>query len=203
MKKLFLSSTIFLILTVAQGSQAKAQSGCVVSWQDSIVSCTVYFYNISTGGAPVATYSYWWDFGDGQTYNQYYPVQHTYSVAGTYSVCFTYGITAPTGTCTITECKPVTVTCTPMGIRGDKPLDNGISIYPNPFSSATTLQTDNLLKNATLTAVNCFGQTIKQIKNISGQSITLQRDNLPSGLYFLRITEESKAIATKKLIITD
>lgn len=76
-------------------------------------------------------------------------------------------------------------------------------IFPNPFSTQTTFQTDNLLQNATLTVDNCFGQTVKQIKNISGQTITLHRDNLTSGLYFVRLTEDSKVIAIKKVVITD
>ena len=45
------------------------------------------------------------------------------------------------------------------------------SLYPNPFSIQTTLKIDNLLKNATLTVYNSFGQTVKQIKNISGQTL--------------------------------
>jgi hypothetical protein len=78
-----------------------------------------------------------------------------------------------------------------------------VSIRPNPFSSQTTLQTDNLLNMATLTIDNYLGQTVKQIKNISGQSVTLHRNNLPSGLYFIRLTQNNKVIATEKLIITD
>jgi len=78
-----------------------------------------------------------------------------------------------------------------------------ISIYPNPFSSTTTLETDNFLKDAILTVYNLYGQQVKQIKNISGLTITLHLDNLPSGLYFVRLTEENKIIATKKIIIAD
>lgn len=81
-------------------------------------------------------------------------------------------------------------------------LQNNLSIYPNPFSSQTTLQTDNFF-NATLTVYNSFGQQVKQIKNISGQTITLNRDNLPSGIYFIQLTQDSKVITTAKLIITD
>lgn len=80
---------------------------------------------------------------------------------------------------------------------------NSISAYPNPFTSATTLQSDNFLKDATLTVYNLYGQIEKQIKNISEKTITLHRDNLPSGMYFLRLTEDNKAISSEKLIITD
>jgi hypothetical protein len=40
------------------------------------------------------------------------------------------------------------------------------------------------------------------VKNISGQTVSLSRDNLPSGVYFIRLTEEKKIIAVEKLIIT-
>ena len=80
---------------------------------------------------------------------------------------------------------------------------NDIAIFPNPFSSTTTLKTTNNFRNATLTVYNSYGQAVKQIKNISGKTVTLHRDNLPSGLYFLQLTENNKVIATSKLIIAD
>lgn len=78
-----------------------------------------------------------------------------------------------------------------------------IQCFPNPFLTQTTLQTDFLLKNATLTVFNSMGQQVKQIKNISGQTITLNRDNLLSGLYFLQLTQDNKILVTKKLVIID
>jgi len=81
--------------------------------------------------------------------------------------------------------------------------DLKVTIFPNPFSTQTVLQTDNLLKNATLTVLNCFGQTVKQIKNISGQTVVLSRDNLASGLFFIRLTENNRTLAVNKLVITD
>lgn len=82
-------------------------------------------------------------------------------------------------------------------------------ISPNPFSTQTTLHTDRtdgrqaIFHNATLTVDNYLGQTVKQLKNISGHTVTLHRDNLPSGLYFVRLIEENKTIAADRLIITD
>ena len=77
------------------------------------------------------------------------------------------------------------------------------SIFPNPFISLTTIVTNANLKNASLTLHNSYGQTLKQVKNISGQSISLSRDNLPSGMYFICLSGENKIIAVKKLVITD
>lgn|GEM_PF-2748757 len=78
-----------------------------------------------------------------------------------------------------------------------------VKIFPNPLSSLTTLQTNKILKGATLTVYNLFGQQVKQMKNISGQTISLYRDNLLSGLYFIRLTQDGKIFTTDKLIITD
>jgi hypothetical protein len=85
----------------------------------------------------------------------------------------------------------------------NKNISNDFRLYPNPFSSQTTLQTDNILRNATLTVVNCYGQVIKKMGNISGQTVTLFRDNLPSGLHFIHLTENNKILAVAKLVIVD
>lgn len=82
-------------------------------------------------------------------------------------------------------------------------MNNLVSVFPNPFSSQTIFQTDIPLHNAILTVDNCFGQTVAQIKNISGQTVVFSRDNLASGLYFVRLTEETKIIAVYRIVITD
>jgi hypothetical protein len=82
---------------------------------------------------------------------------------------------------------------------------NNISfnIYPNPFTSETTLYSTDDLQNATLIIYSYSGQEIKQINNISGQSYVLNCANLPSGLYFIRLLQDSKLIATDKIVITE
>jgi ribosomal protein S11 len=78
-----------------------------------------------------------------------------------------------------------------------------IKTFPNPFSDQTTLYLSVPYKHATLVIYNSFGQSIKEINNISERTITLQRDNLPSGIYFIQIVEDNQIIGTNKLIITD
>ena len=84
-------------------------------------------------------------------------------------------------------------------------IERGINIYPNPFSSSTIIQTqaNTILKDACLTVYNSFGQQVKQLKNISGQTIILQRDDLSNGLYYINLTQDNKTITTEKLIIID
>jgi hypothetical protein len=116
------------------------------------------------------------------------------------------------GTIVVTQtCVPVIYDYTLIGGSGTCALiagveeneSNAMSLFPNPFSTQTTLQIDQSFKNASLTVYNLFGQIVKQIDNISGETIIFHRDDLPSGLYLVRLTEKNKTIAVDKLVITD
>ena len=78
-------------------------------------------------------------------------------------------------------------------------------IFPNPLISAATvhIQPAGNYKNMVLTICNSHGQMVKQVNNISAQTISLSRGNLPGGLYYIRLTENSKVIAVDKFVIAD
>lgn len=75
------------------------------------------------------------------------------------------------------------------------------TISPNPFSYITTIHVNQILKNATLLIENSTGQLIKKINNLSGKTITISRESIPSGLYFFRIIDNNNLIITKKVVI--
>ena len=79
----------------------------------------------------------------------------------------------------------------------------GIEIFPNPFSTTTTIKINGSMNFTDLTIYNSFGQQVKQIKNISRQTIVLHRDNMPSGIYLLQLTRDNEILTTDKIIITD
>ena len=78
-----------------------------------------------------------------------------------------------------------------------------ILISPNPFITQTSVRSNQILNNAIVTVYNSLGQQVKQIKNITGQTVTLNRDKLPSGMYFIHLTQNDKTISTGKIVITD
>lgn len=92
-----------------------------------------------------------------------------------------------------------------MQITGIKNEKNGpsYSIFPNPFSFQTTLQSEKPLTDATFTIYNLMGQQVLQIKNINGKIIAFNRDKLTSGVYFFYLTQDNNIFLTDKLIITD
>jgi hypothetical protein len=81
--------------------------------------------------------------------------------------------------------------------------ENTLTIYPNPFSTTTTLHLDKQISHATLMVFNIYGQLVRQTDNLSGSTILLHRDNLKDGLYFIRLIEENTTVANKKILITN
>ncbi len=108
-----------------------------------------------------------------------------------------------TGKLNIFFAKTIASSNTNVGIALLDEEASPLEIFPNPFSSQTTLKFDAVLKNVIFTIYNSSGQQVKQIKNISGQTITFHREDLPNGIYFLQITQDNKIIAMEKLVITD
>lgn len=80
-------------------------------------------------------------------------------------------------------------------------ITQSISIYPNPFSSQTTLWSSYRFENAIIAIYNSFGMQVKQISNVFGNTICLNRENLPSGVYFLRISQLNKNVSIGKFVI--
>jgi hypothetical protein len=75
--------------------------------------------------------------------------------------------------------------------------------YPNPCLAQTTLRTSRPLDNATLTVCNMYGQTVKRMENLRGQTVVLSRANLESGLYSVWLLQDGKVISVDKLVIAD
>ena len=61
-----------------------------------------------------------------------------------------------------------------------------INIFPNPFSTHTTFTLSKEVKNTLLKIYDLSGKAVKII-NFSGKQITLERENLSSGIYFYQI----------------
>lgn len=76
------------------------------------------------------------------------------------------------------------------------------SISPNPFSSETTLTSTIKFQNANLKIYDVSGKSVKEINGISGQQVKIKRENLPAGIYVIRLTE-GNVTTNRKVIISD
>lgn len=90
-----------------------------------------------------------------------------------------------------------------LNVKEEASSGNTISIFPNPFSSLTTLRVSTAMTNATLCMYDLNNREVRKINHLSGHDITLQRDNLQSGIYFIRLIQGTETLASYKLAIID
>lgn len=80
-------------------------------------------------------------------------------------------------------------------------FENKVSVYPNPFISQLTFHVrESNAKNAELVICNSLGQVIFSETNFADGKFTMQRNNLPAGVYFYKLVNENKIISSGKVI---
>jgi len=174
-------------------------------WQDydstnNTFSNVVYLVNMASGG--VAPFTYAWDFGDGNTSNQQYPV-HTYSQIGNYAICLSI---ADANGCTDTFCDTISVVVKSSGftlnvISESQVASVGIeneevisltSLYPNPVNASATLDfnaTQNT--NIDVAIIDISGKRVNNFSvnvNSGNNKIAVETSDLAKGYYMLNIS---------------
>lgn len=77
---------------------------------------------------------------------------------------------------------------------------NQINIYPNPFSTSSTIEFSSEQKNTTIQITDMLGKLIKEIK-VTGRHCILEKGTMKAGVYFVRITDEQKNVVNRKIIV--
>ncbi|WP_317897966.1 T9SS type A sorting domain-containing protein [Aurantibacillus circumpalustris] len=77
------------------------------------------------------------------------------------------------------------------------------SVFPNPFNDFATISFNAILTKAHLNLYNYIGEKVMTREEIFGESTTIEKGSLKSGVYFFEIIQDSEKMATGKLIITD
>ncbi|MFC2080509.1 T9SS type A sorting domain-containing protein [Bacteroidota bacterium] len=87
----------------------------------------------------------------------------------------------------------------PTDIENKSIEKNPLLIFPNPFNSVLSLKlTTNALINH-IEIISLDGKIARSIDNLNSRTVTIYRNNLPSGLYILKIQSDRTYI--EKLII--
>jgi hypothetical protein len=76
----------------------------------------------------------------------------------------------------------------------------GLSVYPNPFSSELTLSFEKEMQNAAVSVMDILGKEVRRT-TFSGTKLVMERADLSSGVYSLRIADENKNTVTKKIVV--
>jgi len=81
--------------------------------------------------------------------------------------------------------------------------NKSIEYYPNPFLDFLIINTKNQFENASIKIYNSIGQLSKQLNNINGTQIKINRDNLTPGLYLFEIIQDNEMIFNTKILVRD
>lgn len=218
------NGTYNVCLTVVDSTQGCSDTQCYTYVSNAPVSCNANFYlfqdsvnagvyyawNMSSGN----NLSYFWDFGDGNTSTQAYPI-HTYSTIGVYQLC----LTVTDGSCTSTYCDTINVVVksngTVLGVSQpgqfagieDVSVVDEMSLYPNPNNGQFNLNvTTRESGTFTISIMNYVGQLVKQnnVQLISGQNvIDMDLTNLPKGVYIINIADVNSGVGTNIKLIKE
>lgn len=76
----------------------------------------------------------------------------------------------------------------------------GFNIYPNPFTSQTTITFTQEQKNTVIKIIDVLG---KEIKNLifTGKLLLIDKEDIKDGIYFVQIIDENNNVANRKIII--
>jgi len=77
---------------------------------------------------------------------------------------------------------------------------NDIKIYPNPFEDYATIEIGDYQNTLKIEMIDMFGRKVRIMNEINGPALTLDRVNLQSGLYLLKVYTTTGVI-TKRVII--
>ena len=172
---------------------------CNADFTFTVSNCTANFTNTSNGNANSTVYQ--WSFGDNNFATGLNQV-HQYSQSGTYTVCLT--MTDSVMGCSDSICKQVTVNCG-VGVGETYRSETTLGIYPNPFTSVTTITYSLTQKSVVkLEVMDVLGNKVVQIENEVKSSgnyqVSLNADKLSSGMYFVKITVEGRT-STQKIVL--
>ena len=78
-----------------------------------------------------------------------------------------------------------------------------INLQPNPFKISTKIILPNVAENVSYTISNGIGQVVKFGTIPADNTLEITRDNLPAGLYFLKLNKVSLSNNTTKMLIAD
>lgn len=86
-----------------------------------------------------------------------------------------------------------------VGIDEKNEIGN-INIYPNPFTSQTTVSFSEYQNNSSIKIFDLQGKVIKSMM-FSGKEFELEKDAMQAGMYLMQITDDKQNFTSEKILI--
>jgi hypothetical protein len=101
-----------------------------------------------------------------------------------------------------TVCFSECVSCDAIGIAENPPPAKPL-MYPNPCNENTVLAFNDPEKIHDVSIIDILGNTMMVFSDITSQDLVIPRDNLPPGIYFVKIESDNRWLSTLRLVISD
>jgi hypothetical protein len=88
-------------------------------------------------------------------------------------------------------------------MEGIPEFQYNLSMAPNPFSHSTLISFGQTYENISLEIYNIQGQCITKNHYANCSEITLQRNGLSEGMYFLKLTLNGKMVEARKMVVSE
>lgn len=82
-------------------------------------------------------------------------------------------------------------------------LDNmttDFNVYPNPFTSQTTITFNNEQKNTTIKIMDLVGKEIETL-NVTGKQVIIEKGKMKAGLHYIQVIDGFKNVVNRKIIV--
>ena len=89
------------------------------------------------------------------------------------------------------------------GVAGVAPVSgasDAVTVYPNPSTGSFTIQLPQTAKAATISAIDVLGNTVAAKVVEHSNSVTFSLDNVPAGVYLIKVTEGNKTFTNRVVI---
>ncbi|HET7152347.1 MAG TPA: T9SS type A sorting domain-containing protein [Candidatus Kapabacteria bacterium] len=86
-----------------------------------------------------------------------------------------------------------------IGVREQMPQSFQLSAYPNPFADRANIQLNGTYQTVTAHITNSLGEALRTETFHGASTISLERNGLPDGLYFISLIADGKRIGAFKL----
>jgi hypothetical protein len=98
-------------------------------------------------------------------------------------------------------CFSACVNCNAIG-TAEIPRPSQTIIYPNPCHSSATLEFNDAEPVHNVTVTDILGKTVQHFKDYRMNSLTISRDNLKNGVYFVKLESGNTWLSTLRLVIS-
>jgi len=88
-----------------------------------------------------------------------------------------------------------------VGIEEISRNNTCVNIFPNPFTTSSTLQVSKSLQSATLVIYDIIGKEVKRMEGLSGKEIIIQRESMKSGMYFYLLMDKQGVVGNGKMVV--